>query len=74
MTERKTVKPFPAEVGRRHVADAGHALVGAQGVGHAAGQAHRAEDGYRGPRPQAVLLHRIWQDGSEFRWSKEVVA
>jgi transposase len=25
-------------------------------------------------RKLAVLLHRIWQDGSEFRWSKEAVA
>jgi hypothetical protein len=25
-------------------------------------------------RKLAVLLHRIWQDGSVFRWSKETAA
>ena len=39
------------------------------------GQAPRDEEGDRGlGAPVGGLMHRIWVDGTEFRWSREVAA
>ena len=38
-------------------------------------QAPRDEKGDRGPgSPAAVIMHRIWVDGTEFRWTREQAA
>ena len=49
-----------------------------QGVGHADRQAPRDEKGDRGSqrnfRRLAVIMHRLWVDGTEFRWTREPTA
>src|SRR5262249_6383923 len=50
-------------------------MVLAQGLGDEDCQAPRAEKGDRGlARRLAVIMHRIWVDGTEFRWTREVAA
>ena len=47
----------------------------AQGLGDADRQAARDEKGDRGlERRLAVIMHCIWIDGTEFRWSRETAA
>src|SRR5208282_3590958 len=48
-------------------------MVVAQGLGDADRQAPRDEKGDRGAGT-AVIMHRIWVDGTEFRWTREVAA
>jgi hypothetical protein len=47
-------------------------MVLAQGLGHGHCQARRAKIAVA--RKLAVVLHRMWCDGTEFRWSKEAAA
>ena len=50
-------------------------MVLAQGLGHADRQAPRNEESDRGlARRLAVIMHRIWVDGTEFRWTREAAA
>ena len=45
-------------------------MVGAQGLGPSARQAKRHEEGEDRCRPKlAVIMHRMWVNGSSFRWS-----
>src|SRR5712675_947594 len=47
-------------------------MVMAQGLGHADRQAPRDEEGIVAlARRLAVIMHRIWVDGTEFRWTRE---
>jgi transposase len=49
-------------------------MVLAQGLGHADRQAPRDEKAIVAlARRLAVILHRIWVDGTEFRWTRETV-
>lgn len=49
-------------------------MVVAQGLGNADCQAPRDEKGDRSLAPSlAVIMHRIWVDGTEFRWTREQV-
>ena len=45
-------------------------MVLAQSLGDADRQAPRDEKGDRARR-LAVIMHRIWVDGTEFRWTRE---
>jgi hypothetical protein len=50
-------------------------MVVAQGLGDADRQAPRDEKGDRGAgAPLAVIMHRIWVDGTEFHWTREQAA
>jgi hypothetical protein len=50
-------------------------MVLAQGLGDADRQAPQDEKGDCGPgRRLAVIMHRIWVDGTEFRWTREAAA
>ena len=47
-------------------------MVLAQGVGHADRQAPRMKKAIVAlARRLAVIMHRIWVDGTEFRWTRE---
>jgi hypothetical protein len=46
-------------------------MVMAQGLGDADRQALRDE---KGERRLAVIMHRMWVDGTEFRWTREQAA
>jgi hypothetical protein len=47
-------------------------MVGSEGLGHAHSEAQEHEQGARRvARKLAVILHRMWIDGTEFCWSKE---
>ena len=80
-------QPNRSDIKVRRLDDAGdalrsgscHAVAGevvvAQGVGHGGRQAPRDEEGHRGvARRLAVIMHRIWVDGTEFRWTREAAA
>ena len=57
--------------GRAHPADAGGALLGAQALGPGGRQAARDEGAKVAlARKLAVVLHRMWMDGTTFRWSQ----
>jgi hypothetical protein len=50
-------------------------MVLAQGLGDEDRQAPRNEEGDRRlARRLAVIMHRIWVDGTEFRWTREEAA
>ncbi len=50
----------------------GRALVVAEGLGHAAGERSGAKKAKVAlARKLAALLHRLWQDGTTFRWTAE---
>jgi hypothetical protein len=49
-------------------------MVMAQGLGDADRQAPRDEKGNRGPGAPIGIMHRIWVDGTEFRWTREEAA
>ena len=53
-------------------ADSNDAVVVAEGLGHTGGEASRPEDGLA--RRLGVLMHRMWMDGSEFRWKRDGAA
>jgi hypothetical protein len=72
---------------RRRRDDAGHALRGspehaaleemvmAQGLGDAGRQARGIKRAIVAlARRLAIILHRIWVDGTEFRWTREILA
>ena len=49
-------------------------MVRPQGLGHAPGARIGSKKARVAlARKLAVLMHRVWMDGTEFRWSKEVV-
>jgi len=50
-------------------------MVLAHGLGNEDRQASRDEEGDRGAgRRLAVIMHRIWVDGTAFRWTREAAA
>ncbi len=50
-------------------------MVVAEGLGDADRQAPRHERAIVAlARRLAVIMHRIWVDGTEFRWTREVIA
>ena len=54
---------------------AGSPLVAAQGLGGARRATPRLQArAVALARKLAIVLHRMWQDGTEFRWSREVAA
>jgi hypothetical protein len=46
-------------------------MVVVEGMGHARRSAARDASSDRRGRRLAVVLHRMWVDGSEFRWRKD---
>jgi transposase len=57
---------------RQRAADTGVYVVDVEGVGHASGQAERRHQSEGRARPQAGgHLHRLWCDGTSFRWSTQ---
>src|SRR5512147_1225273 len=55
-------------------ADTGVCVVDVEGVGHAFGQAECATKAKVAlARKLAVILHRLWCDGTSFRWSTQKV-
>jgi len=60
---------------RSERADAHGKVVVAEGLGHEDRQAPRSEEAIVAlARRLAVVMHRIWVDGTEFRWSREGAA
>ena len=58
--------------GNNDVAHACTALVDTEGLGRAAGQAHRTEEGAGGAgQKTGGRSHRMWTDGTESRWTAE---
>jgi hypothetical protein len=55
--------------------DAFEEMVLTQGLGDADRQTPRDEKGDRvAGAPTGVIMHRIWVDGTEFRWTREQAA
>ena len=67
-------------LGRQNIAlgsehDALEEMVMAQGLGNADRQARRMKKAIVAlARRLAVIMHRIWVDGTEFRWTREQAA
>ena len=50
-------------------------MVDVEGVGHAFGEAERRHQAKVAlARKPAVILHRLWRDGTSFRWSTQEVS